>query len=122
MAKTVLIIDDNKFGRDIVKMTLEGGGFIVLVAGDGNEGLEILQKNKVDLILLDLILPGLDGFGVLSVIKSDPKTKDIPVFVLTGRDSQEEYDEAIRLGAKECFIKYRMPHVELVKVVKQFLK
>ncbi|MCK9594658.1 MAG: response regulator [Candidatus Omnitrophica bacterium] len=122
MAKTVLIIDDNKFGRDIVKMTLEGAGFTVLAAGEGNEGLEMLQKNQVDLVLLDLILPGLDGFGVLGLIKSDPKTQDIPVFVLTGRDSQDEYDEAIRLGAKECFIKYRMPHVELVKVVKQFLK
>jgi len=121
MARTVLIIDDNKFNREIVKMTLEGGGYAVRCAGDGNEGLEILQKEPVDLVLLDLILPGLDGFGVLSMIKSDPKTRDIPVFVLTSRDSQEEHDESIRLGAQDCFIKYRMPHVELLKVVRQFL-
>jgi CheY-like chemotaxis protein len=121
MARTILIIDDNKFNREIVRMTLEGAGYAVRCAAEGNEGLEILQTETIDLVLLDLILPGLDGFGVLGVMKSDPKISDIPVFVLTSRDSQEEHDEAIRLGARDCFIKYRMPHNELLRVVREFL-
>jgi CheY-like chemotaxis protein len=91
-------------------------------AGDGPSGLELLKTQKFDLILLDLILPGLDGFGILSIIKNDPATKGIPVLIISGRDSEPERLEAIKLGAQNCLVKHRCPPVEIVKIVKNTLQ
>lgn len=121
MEKKILIIDDNVLSRELNKAGLEKGGYSVISAGDCNEGLEILKKDKMDLIVLDLILPGLDGFGFLSVLKQDVATKFIPVVVLTCRDSKEEIDEAMKLGALECLIKYRTSPDGLLKFIKTIL-
>lgn len=119
--KKILIIDDNVLSRDLNKSGLESGGFRVISVGNCNDGLEKLKSEKIDLIVLDLILPGLDGFGFLSIIKQDRATKYIPVVVLTCRDSKEETDEAMRLGALDCLIKYRTSPDALLKFVKTVL-
>ncbi|MBU1998006.1 MAG: response regulator [Candidatus Omnitrophica bacterium] len=72
----------------------------------------------VSLIIIELSLPGLDGFGFLTMVKSDPALKDIPVLVLTSRDSREEKERAVELGALDCLVKYRLPPAELKNMVK----
>lgn len=121
MGKKILIIDDNKLSSTLVKDALVAAGFEASVANDGKEGIEKLRSEEFNLVILDLILPGLDGFGVLTIIKNDPHTKNIPVLVLTYRDSQEERDEVMRLGAKDYFVKYKFSYTELVKYLKSTL-
>ncbi len=121
MPKTILVIDDNRLSREINCATLDGAGYKTITASEGNEGLSILKSGKVDLVILDLIMPGLDGFGFLGVSKNDPQMKDIPVIVITGRDSQQEIAQVKALGAADCLVKYRMPPAVFLKAVKTIL-
>ena len=121
MDKKILVVDDNRLSREINCSTLESAGYKTIMASDGNEGLSLLRSGKVDLVILDLIMPGLDGFGFLGVCKNDPLLKDIPVIVITGRDSQEEINMVKGLGACECLAKHRMPPVVFLKSVKAAL-
>jgi len=116
--KKILVVDDNRLSLEIARSNLEQAGYEVATAGDGNEGLEKLQKEKPDLVILDLVLPGLDGFGFLNICKKDSATKHIPVIVLTGRDSKEDMDEVRRLGALDCLVKYRVPSNLLREYIK----
>ena len=109
MKKKILIIDDNRLSLEISRRTLEEAGYEVATAMSGEEGLEGLKNQKVDLIILDLILPGIDGFGFINVCKNNPALKNIPILVLSSRDSQEEIDKAKRMGALDCFVKHKMP-------------
>jgi CheY-like chemotaxis protein len=121
MDKRILVIEDNRLNREMVKASLEQEGFQVSVASTGEEGLEKLKNEKIDLVILDLILPGLDGFGVISIIKSDPQTKQIPIVVFTVRDSKQEMDEVKRLGAEYCYVKYKVKPTDLVKILRGIL-
>ena len=120
--KNILIIDSSDFGKETAKMTLEEAGFKVITANEGMEGLYKLKREKIDLIIVELALSGLDGFGILSIVKNDPATKHIPVLVLTDRDTREEKEEALNLGAVDCIVKYRLPPVELLKIVRTILE
>ena len=120
--KNILIIDSSDFGKETAKMTLEEAGFKVITANEGMEGLYKLKREKIDLIIVELALSGLDGFGILSIVKNDPATKHIPVLVLTDRDTREEKEEALNLGAVDCVVKYRLPPVELLKIVRTILE
>ena len=104
-----MVIDDNRLSLEISRRTLEEAGYEVLTAMSGEEGLEQLKNQKADLIILDLILPGLDGFGFINVCKNDPALKHIPILVLSSRDSQAEIDKAKKMGALDCFVKHKMP-------------
>lgn len=121
MNKAVLIVDDNALGREMLKTAFEGYGYIVFTAKDANEGLERIKTVQIDCIILDLILPGMDGFGMLVILKGDPKTKDIPVVVLSGRESDAEKEEAIKLGAVNYLIKHQTPPLQVVKVIKNLI-
>ncbi|MBU0502933.1 MAG: response regulator [Candidatus Omnitrophota bacterium] len=120
--RNILVVDDNKNNRDVVSMTLEEAGHRVIAVAAGTHGLEKLKTEKIDLIILELVLAGLDGYGLLTMLKSDPLTKEIPVLVLTGRDSRGEVEEAIKLGAVDCIVRYRLPPAELLKIVNIILK
>jgi DNA-binding response OmpR family regulator len=122
MEKKILIIDSSDFGKETAKMTLEEAGYKVITANEGMEGLYKLKREKIDLIIVELALSGLDGFGILSIVKNDPATKHIPVLVLTDRDTREEKEEAVKLGAVDCIVKYRLPPVELLKIVRTILE
>ena len=122
MEKKILIIDSSDYGRETAKMTLEQAGYKIITAVEGNEGLYKLRREKIDLIIVELALSGLDGFGILSIVKNDPATKHIPVLVLTDRDTRAEKEEAVKLGAADCIVKYRLPPVELLKIVRTILE
>ncbi|MFA5099721.1 MAG: response regulator [Candidatus Omnitrophota bacterium] len=122
MAKKVLIIDDSKMSREMLANTLEQAGIQSKLAGDGKEALAILEKESFDLIILDLILPGLDGFGLLTMIKDLPLASNTPVIVLSARDSKQEKEEAKRLGAVYYMVKHLVHPADVLKTVQVFLR
>lgn len=85
MAYTILAIDDTKKILDIIKYFLEQEGYTVRAATDPLEGIRIAQAEKIDLILLDIMMPGMDGYTVFDHLKKDIKTRDIPVIMLTAK-------------------------------------
>lgn len=85
-SEKILLIDDEDDIRTVAQMSLQAvGGFRVLLASGGEEGMEISASEKPDLILLDVMMPGLDGPGTLKRLKSDPNSKDIPIVFLTAK-------------------------------------
>ena len=97
--KNILIIDDDKGLLRILSSNLETEGCKVLVAETGEEGLKIAQAEKPDIILLDVILPGLKGREVCAQLKENRDTKDIPVIFLTAKDSPDDVKAEMEIGA-----------------------
>lgn len=85
MAITILAIDDTKSVVDVIRLFLEGSGFAVQGVTDPNEGITIAQGGGIDLILLDIIMPQMDGYQVWDLLKADDRTKEIPVIMLTAQ-------------------------------------
>jgi DNA-binding response OmpR family regulator len=83
----ILIIDDEEFIRDTVSKTLKGAGFETITANDLEQASKHIQKEKVDLIICDIMLPHLGGFELVDRIKDDPERKNIPVIILTGMEN-----------------------------------
>ncbi len=102
MNKNILVIDDEDDILDFVERVLKDGGYKVLKAKDAKQGLVILQSEKIDLILLDIMLPEIDGWQMMQMLKSDEKLKKIPVAMLTAR--VDAYDKII--GLKEGAVDY----------------
>ncbi|HEX8814139.1 MAG TPA: response regulator [Terriglobales bacterium] len=100
----ILIVDDSKLQRRMLQMILEKAGYDSLQAADGKEGLRMAREGMPDLILLDMMLPGLDGRAVLNELKSNPATSPIPVIVLTGL-SQKNEEKLLAAGAAAYFQK-----------------
>lgn len=101
----VLIIDDDKIIRSIVSTALEKNGFSALSAANGPDGLEVAQNDNPDAIILDRVMPGMDGNEVLQKLKENPKTKNIPVMILTGRSSGLDISSSMQLGALDYVVK-----------------
>lgn len=104
------------------KTKFEAGGFTVLTATDGASGLELAKKEKPDIIMLDVILPRLDGFSVLEEIKKDEGTKNIPVIMLTNLGTEEDKAKGERLGALDYFIKASLTPGQINEKIKKALK
>lgn len=121
-AGRVLVVEDDKFLRDLVVKKLRNEGFTVYEAIDGEEGLQITSKESPEFILLDLILPGIDGFEVLRRLKEQPATKNIPVIVLSNLGQTEDVTKATRLGANGYMIKAKFTLDEIIINVKKILK
>lgn len=81
----VLIVDDEDYIREMVKVKLEASGFDVVEAEDGKIGVEIAKKEKPDIILLDMVMPNMDGMAALSVLTRSPETKNAKIFLFTGQ-------------------------------------
>ena len=109
-AETVLIIEDEVDIQNFVSRVLELEGYQVLKAGDGRRGMEIIRENAVALVLLDLRLPGPDGWSVLREIKNDPESSTIPVVVLTAIAESLQRKRTLRMGATKYLIKPLSAH------------
>jgi len=117
MAHRILLVDDNAQARSINRSRLAVGGFLVEEAENGVEAIKKLQESVPDLIILDLMMPIIDGFKVLQMIKTNPALKDIPVVVLSGRGQPEEVEKALKLGATDFLVKMKTnPNVLLEKI------
>jgi DNA-binding response OmpR family regulator len=103
--KTILIIEDEADIQRFISRVLELEGYQVLLAGDGITGLDLLQENPVSLVLLDLRLPGPDGWSVLRTIKHSPDLSSIPVIVLTAIAESIQRKKTLRMGAAKYLVK-----------------
>jgi len=101
----VLVVDDEAPNRGLVRKVLEPLGYVVVEAGDGEEALAAIALQSPDLVLLDLVMPKLDGYAVLRAIKSDPRTRLIPVVMLTSHDQLVEKIRAVQIGVDDYLFK-----------------
>lgn len=101
----ILIIDDEPAVLQMYKMKLEMEGFLAITAVDGERGIEIAKKEKPDVILLDIIMPKLNGLDVLKILKEDKDTKEIPVFLLTNLPAESGGEKGQELGAVGYLVK-----------------
>ncbi|MBI2639433.1 MAG: response regulator [Candidatus Sungbacteria bacterium] len=120
--KKILFIEDEPAMQEMLSGFLEDSGFNVVSAYDGLSGLETARREKPDLILLDLILPKKDGFGVLSELKRDEALSSIPVVVLTNLESAEDVDRALESGAAAYLVKTNYLLDEVLEKVKNLLR
>jgi len=120
--KTILVIEDDKFLRELISRKLTGEGFDVLEAVDGEEGIKKIKEGKPDLVLLDLILPSIDGFEVLTRVREDPEVSSIPVIILSNLGQREEVEKGLKLGAIDYLIKAHFTPGEIIEKIKNVLK
>ncbi|GIU97938.1 MAG: hypothetical protein KatS3mg013_1741 [Actinomycetota bacterium] len=107
----VLVIDDEPDVRWMLRLSLEQAGHEVLVADDGLRGVAMAQRQRPDAIVLDLMMPVLDGYGVLEALGRDDRTRDVPVLVLTARALPEDETQATEAGARRFLTKPIEPAV-----------
>lgn len=119
---TILLVEDERSLSEVLGHELKKSNFEVEFAYDGEEAIETLKILKPDLILLDLILPKMNGFEVLEKIKRDFDTRSIPVIVLSNLGSDDDIKHAIKLGAEDYYVKVQHPLLEIVEKVSKFLE
>lgn len=120
--KTILIVEDDQFLREMYKVKLELEGFKIITAEDGEKALKLIKTKAVDLVLLDIIMPKVDGFGVLEGMQNTDGKLDVPVVLLTNLSQKEEVDKGFKLGAKDYMIKAHFVPSEVVTKIKTLLK
>jgi two-component system alkaline phosphatase synthesis response regulator PhoP len=121
MTKTVLIVDDEKDICDLLAYNLSKEGFAVLTASDGNEALKMIENHPVGLVVLDIMMPGLDGYEVCKQIRANEKTATLPVLFLTAKSTEVDQILGLELGADDYIQKPVSPRV-LVARVKSVLR
>jgi DNA-binding response OmpR family regulator len=122
MAKKILIVEDDKFLRELIVKKLVKEGYEISEAVDGEEGVKKIKEEKPDLVLLDLILPGIDGFEVLSRTKEDPALSQIPVIILSNLGQKEDVERGLGLGAIDYLIKAHFTPGEIIEKIRAILK
>ena len=105
MNRTVLVIDDEYDFVDAIRMRLEANGYEVIAAHNGQEGVELARSRQPAVILLDLVMPKVNGFAALEQLKSDPRISRIPVIIITAKSDTEYAFDAGKLGADDYIIK-----------------
>lgn len=120
--KTILVIEDDPVLAVMYKTKLEAEGYEIVSATNGVEGLSSAKQCKPDLILLDIILPQLDGFSVLEELKDDAKTKKIPVVLLTNLGTDEDREKGQKLGAVDYLVKANYTPEQISSEIKKFIK
>ncbi len=117
--KVILLVEDDKFLAELYSTKLNLEGYETDLATEGKKGLRMAKEKQYDLILLDVILPGMDGFEILKNLKSDKKTRGIPVILLTNLSQKDEIMKGLELGADDYLIKAHFMPSEVVKKIKQ---
>ena len=105
MTKTVLTVDDSRTMRDMLLLALSDAGYRVVQAEDGMHGLEVLAGETPDVIVTDINMPRLDGFGFIEKVRHDAKYRALPILVLTTESDAEKKDRARRAGATGWIVK-----------------
>jgi len=121
MFKKILLIEDDKFLRELMNKKLLTLGYEVVSAADGESGLVMIKESKPDVVLLDLILPGINGFEVLEKAKQDPEIANIPVVILSNLGQGEDIEKGLALGAKDFLVKAHFTPQEIVNKLKNIL-
>ena len=105
MQDTVLVVEDEADMVDLLRYNLSKAGFGVLIARDGTTGLEIVQKNRPDVVILDLLLPHLDGYAVCKALKNNSETAALPIIILTARGEPNDRIKGLEIGADDYLTK-----------------
>jgi len=119
--KKILLVEDDPFLIDIYNTKLKETGFSVEIASNGEEVFSKTKERKFDLIVLDIVLPGMDGWEVLEKIKADPKNKSLKVIVLSNLGQKEEVNKGLKLGATKYLIKANYTPTQVVEEIKKIL-
>lgn len=121
MRNKVLLVEDSKAVQQMYRNKLTIEQFQVLTADDGMQAIKLLAQEKPDLVLLDLMMPVMDGFKVLQVIKTDPRLSNIPVLVFSAKGQPEEVEKALNLGAAGFIVKSTTKPNEVVEKIRTVL-
>jgi DNA-binding response OmpR family regulator len=114
----VLVTEDDKFLASAYRVKLTKAGYEVHLASDGNEALQILSEFTPDVMILDLVMPGKDGFSVLEEINKNENLKKIPIIVASNLGQKEDIDKALSLGAKDYVVKTDLSMSMLIEKIK----
>jgi len=117
----VLIVEDDVYISEMYKIKFESENYKIVVTDNGSEIIKIVEKEKPDIILLDIVMPVMDGFDVLKIIKSNKKFNNVPVVMLTNLSQKESIERVFELGAKSYIVKSHFTPSEVVKKVKDIL-
>ena len=120
MPKEILIVDDEPSIVVPIQFLMEQQGYNVMVAENGESALDIIYKYKPDLILLDIMLPRIDGYEVCEIVRLDPRYRDIKIIFLTAKGREVEIAKGLALGA-DAYITKPFSNTELVAKVKELL-
>jgi len=117
----VLIVEDDTFLINIYSTKFEGEGYEVIVAENGEVGLKEVSQNKPDIILLDVLMPKLNGFGFLKEIKANKEFNQIPIILLTNLNQSKDIEKGLSMGANDYLVKAHFMPSEIVDKVKNLL-
>ncbi len=120
--KYVIVVEDDDTLCAALRQKLSKEKFSFFIAHDGESGIEKMQEKKPDLILLDILLPGMDGYEVLKKLKSDPNLADIPVIVFSNFGQKNDIENAKQLGAVDYFVKATSDLDDIISKVKNVLQ
>lgn len=120
--KTILLVEDDSFLIDIYTTKLKEEGFSMVVATDGEECLRKIKEANPDLLLLDIVLPSIDGWEILRKIKKDENLKNLKVIILSNLGQKGEVEKGFKLGAVKYLIKAHHTPSEVVEEIKKILK
>ncbi len=120
--KKILLVEDDTLISSMYKIKFKADGFEVVIASDGASALELAKKEKPDIVMLDIILPQLDGFTVLEELKKDQTTKHIPVIMLTNLGTTEDKAKGEKLGAIDYLVKASLTPAQVSQRIKEHLK
>jgi len=114
--KKILIVDDRPEVVELVRVTLEGEDYQIVDASDGKEALKKVRLEKPDLVLLDVVMPKMDGFEVCRKLKKDPETQEIPIIMLTAKAQKVDKEKGRQVGASDYITKPFSPSALLTKI------
>ena len=120
--KQILLVEDDPFLIDIYTTKLKDSGFLVEVASDGEQALAKVKEKKPDLVILDIVLPKVDGWEILRKIKSESKIEDLKIIILSNLGQKEEVEKGIALGVSKYLVKAHYTPSEVAEEVKKILK
>lgn len=121
MSKQILIIEDDEFFRELIAKKLNKSGFEFSLAINGQEGVERMKTDKPALVFLDILLPDVDGFDILTKIKADKEISSIPIIILSNLGQKEDIDKGLELGATDYLIKAQIDLDEIVEKIKKYI-
>lgn len=116
--KLILLIEDEPKLLELYELALQQAGFAVATARDGVTGLERVREEQPDLVLLDILMPRVDGYEMLRRLKRDAATRDVPVVIFSNLSQKEEIEKGLQLGAKDYIIKTSVTPATLATKVK----
>ena len=117
---TILVVEDDPLLLDLYRLKLRAEGFAVVTATNGREGVEAALVSKPELILLDILMPEVDGYAALKKLKSDERTKKIPVIIFSNLSQSWEIEKGLKLGADDFVIKTSLTPAQLAEKVKEY--